>query len=245
LIWLLVILLAALALAPLAWVVSRRIDIRGRRDAAMALHRAQLAELDHDFANGRLLPEELAAAKLEVQRRLLADAALPDDTPKPPGRIALLITAAAIPVAALALYLTGGHPYYRAEERAADAQAATQQSGPNAETEQQAEQAVGQLRARLAIMDPGSDGAREGYILLGRTELSLNHLPEAADAWEHALAIRFDPTLAATTAELMTEAEGRMSDQAAALFKRALAEAPPDVPWRKAVEARLSRPAAP
>ncbi len=225
--------LAVLTLAPLAWVVWRGAGVRGRRDAAMALHQAQLGELDRDLSEGRLLPEE--------QRRLLADAALSEAAPPPPGRLALLLTVVAVPAVAMVLYLEGGHPDYRAEAAAA----AASQAGGNADTDKQAAVMVAQLRARLAIMDPASDRAREGYILLGRTELSLGHLPEAADAWGRALDARFDPTLAASTAELMTEAEGHMSEKAAALFRHALAEAPPDVPWRKAVEARLKQAALP
>jgi cytochrome c-type biogenesis protein CcmH len=233
LIYFLIIMLAVLTLAPLAWVVWRGAGVRGRRDAAMALHQAQLGELDRDLSEGRLLPEE--------QRRLLADAALSEAAPPPPGRLALLLTVVAVPAVAMVLYLEGGHPDYRAEAAAA----AASQAGGNADTDKQAAVMVAQLRARLAIMDPASDRAREGYILLGRTELSLGHLPEAADAWGRALDARFDPTLAASTAELMTEAEGHMSEKAAALFRHALAEAPPDVPWRKAVEARLKQAALP
>jgi cytochrome c-type biogenesis protein CcmH len=76
--------------------------------------------------------------------------------------------------------------------------------------------------------------------MLGRTEVSLGHLPEAASAWRRALATRFDPTLAAETAEVITDSEGHVTPEAAALFKRALAEAPADVPWRKAAEKRVS-----
>ncbi len=240
-IFVLIIVLAVLTLAPLAWVVWRGAGIRGRRDAAMALHRAQLGELDRDLAAGRLLPEEHAAARLEVQRRLLADAALSEAAPPPPGRLTLVLTAVAVPALAMVLYLQGGHPDYRAEAVAAAAPTA----GANADVEKQAAVMVAQLRARLAMMDPASDRARDGYLLLGRTELTLGHLPEAADAWRRALASRFDPTLAASTAELLTESQGHMSDEAAALFRRALAEAPPDVPWRKGVEARLRQASPP
>ena len=232
-IWALVFLLAVLTLAPLAWTVTRDPGIRGRRDAAIALHRAQLGELDRDLAAGRLMPEEHTAAQLEVQRRLLADAALKEHEPPPPGRITLIATSIAVPALALALYLQGGHPFYQAERAAA----AVQPRG--AEADRQADALISQLRARLAVMDPKSDRAREGFVILGRTELSLGRLTEAADAWRQALAARFDPTLAASTAELMTESEGHVSDEASALFKRALAEAPADAPWRKPLEARL------
>jgi cytochrome c-type biogenesis protein CcmH len=242
-IWVLVTLLAALTLAPLAWAVTRGARVRGRRDAAILLHKAQLAELDRDLAAGRLLPEEHAAAQLEVQRRLLADAALSEAEPPPPGRLALLLTVVAVPTAALGLYLSGGHPDYRADERLAAA--ATAAGAQTAAADQQAATLIAQLRARLAIMDPMSDRAREGFITLGRAEWSLGRLPEAADAFQHALASKFDPSLAAATAELMTESEGHMSAEAAALFRRALAAAPPNAPWRATVEARLAKPGAP
>jgi len=89
-------------------------------------------------------------------------------------------------------------------------------------------------------MDPTTERARQGFLMLGSGELELGHLPEAADAWRKALAVRFDPTLGAETAEVITDSSGRVTPEAAALFKRALAEAPADVPWRKAAEKRVA-----
>ena len=62
---------------------------------------------------------------------------------------------------------------------------------------------------------------------------------EAAQAWRVALHTKFDPALAAETAELEIDAAGHMTPDAAALFKRALAKAPPDAPWRNLVKRRL------
>jgi cytochrome c-type biogenesis protein CcmH len=44
-------------------------------------------------------------------------------------------------------------------------------------------------------------------------------------------------------AEAITESTGQVTDEAAQLFRRALAEAPPDAPWRPMVERRLGVPA--
>jgi hypothetical protein len=96
------------------------------------------------------------------------------------------------------------------------------------------------LRERLARMDPASEQAREGYLLLGNVEARRRDWAAAADAWSHALAARFDPTLAAETAAAMYQRDGRLSAEAAALFRRALAEAPPDAPWRPMAEKRLA-----
>ena len=49
-IWLALVLMAAAAMAPLALSLNRDAAARNRRDAAVALHRAQLVELDRDLA---------------------------------------------------------------------------------------------------------------------------------------------------------------------------------------------------
>ncbi|MBV9251451.1 MAG: c-type cytochrome biogenesis protein CcmI, partial [Acetobacteraceae bacterium] len=77
-IWLAISVLAVLALTPLAWTLRRSTSATGRREAALALHRAQLAELDRDLAEGRIGPAEHDGAVLEVQRRLLAAANEPE-----------------------------------------------------------------------------------------------------------------------------------------------------------------------
>ncbi|MBV9115827.1 MAG: c-type cytochrome biogenesis protein CcmI, partial [Acetobacteraceae bacterium] len=112
-----------------------------------------------------------------------------------------------------------------------------------AAAEQQArEQArlVMELRTVLATLDPNSEKAREGYVLLGNTEARLGDMTGAAGAWKTALATRFDPTLALEAAEATAEANGRVTAESAALFRRALAAAPSDAPWRQMAEQRLA-----
>ncbi len=236
-IWLGILAVAVLALVPLAWCMLRGGRLRGRRDAALVLHRAQLGELDRDLAEHRLLPSEHAAAKLEVQRRLLAEAEAEEARPGRSGPVALILTAVLVPGLALVLYAAHGTPDYRSQAAAAAVQAAdAAKSGGDA----QDEALIARLRATLATLDPHADATRRGYVMLGRAELSLGHLPEAAAAWRQALAVRFEPDLGAQTAEVITEAEAHVTPEAAALFKRALAEAPADVPWRKDAEKRVA-----
>ena len=59
-------------------------------------------------------------------------------------------------------------------------------------------------------MDQHDSRTLQGYQILGQAELSRGHLAEAADAWKHVLADKFDPTMAAETAEMLTEAAGRI-----------------------------------
>jgi cytochrome c-type biogenesis protein CcmH len=231
-IWLAMALLALLTVAPTGFAAWRGARLRGRRDAAMALHRAQLAELDRDFAESRILAEEHQAARLEVQRRLLADAALPEAAEARSGRWPILATCILVPCVALGLYLTSGHP-----EFPPPGAPATQQEAQ----EQKDDAMITELRNRLAIMDPDADRTLEGYIILGQAELKRGHLPQAAEAWNRVLAKHFDPTLGMETAEVMYEIAGHGTTETTALFKRALAEAPPNAPWRKMAEQRVQQ----
>ena len=231
--WVGIAALAAVALAPLGLSLRRSVTARGRREAALALHRSQLAELDRNLADARIGPTEHAAAVLEVQRRLLAAADSADPVASLSSGFAIWAVLALVPVAALLLYIVGGSPDLPAlplKERLAAMQQRVHEE----------EVLVAQLRQVLGTLDPHSDKAREGYILLGNAEARLGDIKAAALAWQSALAAKFDPMLAVETAEAMTEANGRVTDEAAALFRRALSEAPQNAPWRPMAERRLS-----
>lgn len=232
-IWAAVLLLAAAALAPLALVLLGQAQARGRRDSALALHRNQLAELDRDLAEGRIGPAEHATALLEVQRRLLAAASAADPAAERASRAPVLAALVLVPCAAVLLYLVGGSPDLPSaplsEMRAFNEQRAAQGA-----------QLAAQLRRSLAGLDPRSEEARQGYVLLGGVEEARGDYAAAAAAWRTALSARFDATLAVQTAESASRAEGRLSDDSAALFRRALQEAPADAPWRPFVERRLT-----
>jgi cytochrome c-type biogenesis protein CcmH len=231
-IWLAILALAAVALAPLALVLRRRAAARGGRDPAIALHRDQLAELDRDLAEGRILSAEHATAKLEVQRRLLHVAGAAEDTARPGSRTPVIAALALVPVLALGLYVVGGSP---------GLPGAASQAAHSAEEDV----LVAQLRERLAAMDPHTEQARQGFLLLGNIEESRGDDAAAAAALRAALQVRFDPVLAARAAEAATRAEGGVSNSTASLYRRALAGAPPDAPWRQVVEQRLSEPRLP
>jgi cytochrome c-type biogenesis protein CcmH len=232
-IWLAIALLAAIALAPLALSLRRAAVARSRREAAIALHRAQLAELDRDLADGRIAAAEHASAVLEVQRRLLSAAGGPEDAPRTSSPSPILIALVLVPLGAFALYVVGGNPNLPAAPLAERIAASRQRAEQEAAL-------IAQLRRRLAVLDPHSEQARQGFVLLGNAEVSRGRLDAAADAWRTALATRFDPTLAAEAAEAISETEGRVTDEAAGLFRRALVESPPDAPWRPMAQKRLS-----
>jgi len=154
------------------------------------------------------------------------------------SRLPLIATLAIVPVAAVLLYLPGSAPNLPAAplaERLAQARAEAAQAAT----------LIAELNAKIATLDPHSDQARQGYTLLGNLQDTRGDLAAAADAWAHALSIRFDPTLAAEVAEARSRVEGRVSPDSAALFRQALAAAPADAPWRAIAEQRLASLPAP
>lgn len=224
--------LAALAIFPVVLVWLFRGSIRYRRDTAMALHRAQLEEIERDREEGRLPEAEYQGARLEVQRRLLAADQIPEAEANGRARGLLITTLVAVPVVAIALFVPSGLPLVPSEPHATvvrERQAAVARD----------DLLISKLEQKLAQLPPGSPQARQGYLLLGQALVSQNKLAEAAKAWRVALKSQFDPTLAAETAEAESEAAGHVTPAAAELFRKALAQAPTKAPWRKLAEKRL------
>ena len=236
-IWLWMLLLTALALVPLALALRGGGPGPNRREAAMALHRSQLAEIERDRADGRLPEEEYRAATLEVQRRLLASDAIVEGGAGGSARGLLVTAAVMVPVVAFALFLPGSLPFVPSEPHA---RWVKQQDAAAARDNQ----LIAELRAKLAQMAPGSPEAREGDVILGQALLERGDTAGAAKAWKLALQSQFDPALAAETAELEIDSAGHMTPEAEGLFKEALAQAPADAPWRGLVQQRLHQASA-
>ena len=258
--WPLLGLLAVAALLPLAANILGPARTRGRREADLALYRAQMAELEREREAGRLDEAAHRAATLEVQRRLLA---APAEAGPATGRRSRLLLAAAlvaVPLLALGLYLPSGIP------EMPSAPYATRQAAADRD-----EEVLGTLRNRLAQLPPTSDQAREGWALLANAERSRGNLPAAADAYRRALTGKFDAELTGQLAQVLLEAD--RTDEAARLLAAALpqaprhvglrflaglaeakagrndnarsawqaliADAPPEAPWRAMVERRM------
>lgn len=194
-IWLGFILLSLIVMTPFL-LAQTGIRLRGRRDAAVALYRAQLAELAQEGERGRIGPAEQAQARLEIERRLLSMAAAPEDALATPGRLGWGLPAMIVllPVAALVLYLPGGSPLLPAAPLAPRIAAAQEQR-------RQDQAMLAMLQAKIATLDQHSEQARQGYVLLGNLRAEMGDAAGAASAWGKALAIRPDPKLAALQAE--------------------------------------------
>lgn len=232
-IWLAIAVLLTLSLAPVALAIRRIGRTRGRREAALTLHRAQLLELDRDLAERRIGVEDHQTARLEVQRRLLAAAESPDAvaTADAAGsRWPLLATLLLVPVVTVVLYQVGGRPDLAVPVGERPSRNAAEDAA-----------LIEQLRAVIARMDPHSEQALQGNTLLAGAEEARGNDAAAAAAWRAALNAHFDPEVAARAAEAITRAAKQVTPEAAALYRQALAAAPPDAPWRPLVQQRLQQ----
>ena len=186
------VLLLAVVLALLAPLVRRRPPAPDRSEHGFEVLRDQLAEVERDRASGRLDATSAGAARLEIERRMLAeaerrDAGSEDVSPAPATAarrrrlaVAVLILLA-VPAGSTALYLWHGRPDLpdvplaaRSAERARMAEVAESRRGL-------AEMAAG-LERRLAEQP----GDVEGWQLLGRTRMTLGDSGGAVEAFRNA-----------------------------------------------------------
>jgi|GEM_PF-588834 cytochrome c-type biogenesis protein CcmH len=217
-IWVLLGMLALAALLPAAAVLVTPARARGRREADLALYRAQLEELEREHAAGRIDEAGLRAATVEVQRRLLA---APDDAPREDrsGRTILGAALLAVPALAFGLYWWRGIPEMPSATYAERAVAQARE----AELQVRDGELVDKIRERLATMAFNDPRAREGWELVGNAELSRGRLDAAAEAYRKALALGFNAELAVKLGDVLRE-DGKL-DAAAAAYRGALAQA--------------------
>jgi cytochrome c-type biogenesis protein CcmH len=194
-IWFGFIVLSLVVMTPFV-VAQTRIRLRGRRDAALTLYRAQLVELEYEGERGRIGPVEQAQARLEIERRLLAMASAVEEALPKPGRVGWVLPALIVllPLAGLALYLPGATPNMPAAPLAPRVAAAQEQI-------QEDQAMLVMLQAKIATLDPHSSQARQGFVLLGNLEASMDDPAAASAAWAKALAIKSDPQLVALKAQ--------------------------------------------
>jgi cytochrome c-type biogenesis protein CcmH len=217
----LVTLLAALTLVSLAalfmplWRSWRASEERPRFDRAV--YRAQLAELDRDAARGVISGPDIAATRLEIERRLLAA----DSTVSAPARLGssrhLAIAAALIIIGGAGLmYLRLGAPGIPDIPFAQRHEAVSGQTAAQARTAKEA----AALAARLQT-DPSNAG---DWLAYARAKAELGDWQTAADAFGHAVALgRTAPDILAGQGEMLVmAANGVVGPAARAAFDQAL-----------------------
>jgi cytochrome c-type biogenesis protein CcmH len=183
-IYLLMLGLAIVLMAPLLIAMrAAKGALRNRREAALALHRAQLDELARDLTDGRIESQQYAGAKLEVERRLLAADGFTEQPMNGNARFLLIATLAAVPILAFALYLPGNTANVPSEPHA---QWLAQQAAINTKLSG----FIAEIRQRLAGEDPNSVDASQGeaYLAEALSEQAGTITPEALTLFKQSLA---------------------------------------------------------
>lgn len=241
----------------------------GTHSPDLDVYRDQLDELQSDTERGVIDAGQAAAARAEIARRLLKQAAAPAAPALAPNHSAfteklLFACAAAVPVLSLVLYLWVGSPGLPGNPLAERLASAPNAAAPN--------DMIAKVEARLR--DHPDDG--QGWAVIAPVYLSMGRAPDAANAFARTITLlgetperllglakanvvanngmvneparkalqrilEIDPARieAKFWLGVYDEQNGR-PDAAAATYLALLSDGPADAPWRKAVEERLA-----
>lgn len=172
----------AIILLPL-WRGARHVAARGEFDRAV--YRDQLAELERDLARGLIVEGEAQAARIEIQRRLLATdtiAAAPEAPPRRHGspRLALAVSVL-VAAAGTALYVRLGSP--AVPDTPFASRTTTQPTMAGAAPHMDMKAAAQRLAEKLQA-DPSNP---ENWALYARTEASLGDWNKASTGFQRAI----------------------------------------------------------
>ena len=220
-IWLLIGLMALVAVAALLWpLLKTQGSSQGRAAYNLAVFQDQLKDVDRDISRGVLTPAEADAARLEIQRRILAADRAPAENPTTDSRARRIVTAAlvAIVVPALAggIYMQVGGARLTAPGTLT---AADETQSANGANQDEINKMVVQLAAKVA--DNPTDA--EGVTLLARTYRQLGRFKDAAGAYKQLLDLKPDADTYSSYGEvLVAAADGPVSKEAHDSFVKAL-----------------------
>ncbi len=261
-------LLTAIAIVVLAMPLLRPHRSGAERAQYNAtVYRDQLTEIEREVERGALNEQQANAARLEIERRLLA-LTTQQDTPAVDSRTlrrAATALSVVLPLLALGWYFATGRPELPAKPFA--------QRDAGDETVQNAGRLLDELEKRLQAKPDDL----QGWVLLGRTALRVGRFDQAATALARAIALAPDRAdlLASYAEALILKDQGKIGpralealnsalqrepDEPAANYYRGLADlqdgkpkatlerwlaleakAPADAPWLEALQVEITR----
>jgi cytochrome c-type biogenesis protein CcmH len=230
---LLVLTIGAMAAIVVPLLRSRGTPAPPREAFDRAVYRDQLAELARDVERGILDAAQAEAARLEVERRLLATdrpGAVPASSgavsPTPVDGITAVALASAVAAGALALYLALGSPNLRDQPLASRQEDARPQQA----------HAAGDIAASvdaLAARLKEKPGDARGWLLLARSQASLQRWQDSAASYQRAMTLTDAPEASAGYGEMLVmAADGMVTPAARDAFAAALTRDPANAPAR-------------
>ncbi|MBV8653032.1 MAG: c-type cytochrome biogenesis protein CcmI [Alphaproteobacteria bacterium] len=214
--------------AGIVWPLLRRPAApppsRGAFDRS--IYRDQLAELARDVERGVVDAGQAAAARLEIERRLLAtesgDAAEPGAASAAPvDGVTIVMLAASVSAGAVALYLALGSPHLGdAPFAAREAELAVAQNEARAHGDP-----ASSAKALEARLKDHPDDA-QGWLLLARAQAAMEHWQDSTASYQRAIELTHGaPEANAGYGEMLVQAaDGMVTPAAREAFAAALAK---------------------
>ncbi len=216
--WIILTLMSCAAVAALTIPLVRRYEtILESRKAGASVFADQLKEVEHDRSAGTISATEAEAAKIEIERRLLASAKLVNEMNPVSNRwkiVALAASTGLVALMAVNIYALLGRP--DVPGAATTAPAVDQAAAPAASADQEAAAAGGsgdvdQMINGLAARLQQNPKDAEGWRMLGWSYFNRQRYQESADAYGKAMAL--DPSnldYKSFYAEALVQAAGGM-----------------------------------
>ncbi|MFO1246641.1 MAG: c-type cytochrome biogenesis protein CcmI [Alphaproteobacteria bacterium] len=227
--WIALTLMIALAAAGLTIPLVRRYETRPQAKTIDIL-KGQLSEVDGQVAAKLIEPAEAEALRSEIKRRILVEDRDAGTPARPLPQTALpwvaLGLVAIVTLCATALYAMMGHPELQSGT------AATVASAPDAQNTDSKSHPNGEVASMIASLEAKlqqNPGDAQGWQMLGWSYMRTGRPADAAKAYAKAVAI--DPAnveYLSAQGEAMVQSEGKVSDEAAGIFQRALKGDPAD-----------------
>lgn len=216
---------------PLFRATSASASDSQRADYDVALYKDQLGEVERDLERGILSAEQADAARVEIQRKLLAAADQKPSGAKSGGaqsnnKLTGIIVALFIAGGSFGFYNHLGIPQFPNLPYAErDIESERRAVEENKLTNEMASM-LGRLAKRLE-KDPGDS---KGWLLLARSLISVRQYDESVNAYKRAIALLpNDPNVAVDYAEAMIFAnQGQVNDEARSVLEKTLNAVPAD-----------------
>ena len=210
--------MTAVAVAALVWPLARRRAPGPRRaEHALEVYRDQLDEVERDTERGLLTAEQASAARVEIQRRMLAAADGADEGTSPAdgrdGPWVVAVVAALVPAGAIALYLHLGAPGMPDQPPAGRLAEETSAEDGAPDVEGMVE--------RLAQRTEENPDDLKGWLLLGRSYMVQERFDDAVGALGNASLLAGNrPDISANYGEaLVAAADGIVTPAARVQFQ--------------------------
>ncbi|MBT3905482.1 MAG: c-type cytochrome biogenesis protein CcmI [Rhodospirillaceae bacterium] len=232
--WMMIVMLTAgivaVLLVPMAF--RRQAGAAPREDYDLNVYKDQLSEVDKDLERGLVSDAEAVAARTEIKRRMLA--IIPSnqtDAAQEGGRGVMIGIGAFVSVSAIAGYLWLGSPNQPDvpfASRNVPQQTASSAPGPTQDG------GLGSVVTSLAERLKTNPNDMQGWILLGRSYMSMERPNDAAEAFKRAIDLGGNrPDVMADYAEaLAIAADNAVPAEARLTFFQVLSDDPYNVKAR-------------